>query len=180
MTTQEVASAPAQVSAEDYQKLTAELDTTRSDLVKATEALADVAQREQIRTHFKGEAYQAKGVDPDVMATLTLPHVRGVEAEELGGKLDALVASLPLGTPATEGEPAVPDQPTPVVAHVPNPNPGAGGEQPPMEAIKYGDAEFTKLAREGGLAGIKQAKADGRYVHTPQGQAVLDGTNSPI
>lgn len=154
------------VSIEAHERVKTENETLKSQLAKATDALADVATEKRAIAWFKG-----KGVaDADEKAALILPHIRDVEPEKLDEFLSqdrfrslVTVASTP-PEPPKEGEPEAPEgepgPPPPEGFGGPNP---AGNEAPPKQgAISRKSPEYIAAVQRNDREQIKQWYDEGR------------------
>lgn len=138
-------------------------------------------------TKFLNDAYehfkQAEGVaDPYAVALQAVRDVtlKGVEGDELGGKLDSWLegARSVFGTPASTPPPADEEPPAPVADTAPvpgfaRPNPAADGAPVPpgSQILDTRSPEFEALVASGNKAEIQRLDKEGRINWKSQPQA---------
>lgn len=154
------------VSIEAHQRVVAERDALKAQVDDLSGTVKDFKYIETAEPWFK-----ARGVeDTRGWAELALPHIRmgdlediaGVLEQRFGTKLPAGVAPAAVETPEAQEEPPAPiESPRPSVA---GPNPSAPGE--PVSAqpqVQFGSAEWQRIVKTEGMAGIKRLEAEGRF-----------------
>ena len=142
------------VSRTAHERVLRERDSAQARTAELEAVVRDLGLREKAIDYFRAKAID----DPVHWATVALPHLREIEVDQVGARLDDLFGVLP-------SAPAQPETPInqPTSGFEPRrPNPGAEGAQPRLEPIKPGSPEWKKVLKEEGLDGMRRLDKEGR------------------